>query len=120
MVQARQGWRPQAKEQRVLEDAWKIREPALARLKPALDLIAQAADKSWQALLTHLYTERPPAPCKLLEYELPEKMTADDGKQALLKAIAHYHPDKQMDAAVAEMDMGDDWVVLCEVGLYTR
>jgi len=103
----------EAKEQRVLEDAWKIREPALERLKLKLEAIKAAADKSWQALLAHLYKESPPAPSKLLEYVLPEKMTAADGKKVLLKAIAQYHPDKQVDV-VAEMGMGNDWLVLCE------
>jgi hypothetical protein len=77
-----------ANEQRVLEDASKIRD-VLERLKPKLELIAAVAGKSWQALLAHLYSESPPAPSKLLGYVLPGKMTAANGKNALLKVTGH-------------------------------
>jgi hypothetical protein len=49
-----------AKELRDAEDAWRVREPAMERLKPQLDGITAAADKNWQALLNLLYDEAGP------------------------------------------------------------
>jgi len=83
------------------ENKWK--QPYLDELKDVLAAITTANAGSTDILLKHLYETHPPKgenqtiPTDLLE------------KKKLLKAITHYHPDKQ-----ALHDADKKWFVLCE------
>jgi hypothetical protein len=57
------------------------------------------------AFLKHIYTKHPP---KIGNFKYDEKaVTADNVKKCVMKAITHYHPDKQV-------LFGMEWKILCE------
>jgi hypothetical protein len=70
-----------------------------------LEEIKNAFNKSVYDLLKHIYAKHSP---EINDYVLPE-MGADNIKKVLLKAISHYHPDKQ-----STRGKGKNWEYLCE------
>eukprot|EP01138_Halocafeteria_seosinensis_P012133 gb/GECG01012401.1/.p1 GENE.gb/GECG01012401.1/~~gb/GECG01012401.1/.p1 ORF type:complete len:451 (+),score=65.95 gb/GECG01012401.1/:1-1353(+) len=79
------------------------RGPILEELQPELDAL-KAADLSAYALLKYVYEKHPPKESA----HVLGPLDSDNLKKTLIKAISHYHPDK---------NAGKDslqWTVLCE------
>lgn len=105
----------------------KQRAPTMTKLKPKLDAMDAATAKfegklyKGYALLVHLYEVLPPklpppkkpkaTPEVDIDFKEAMKNLDRDSKEAmkkaLLKAVTHYHPDKNRKAGV-------EWLVLCE------
>jgi signal recognition particle GTPase len=81
------------------------RQPYLDELKDVLIAIKNAKNHSSKKLLEHIYQNHPP---KNPEHKL-EEITTDNMKKILLKAVSHYHPDRQANYANDRK-----WVILCE------
>ena len=92
----------------------KQREPILLLLKPKLDEMNNEMNKFQSkafkaiALINHLYAKIPPK----CTHTVPNDLKDDDNdgiKKCILKAIRHYHTDKQFNKCE-----GMEWFVLCE------
>lgn len=70
-----------------------------------LEAIKNAFNKSVYDLLKHIYANHSP---EINDYVLPD-LTSDNIKKVVLKAIQHYHPDKQ-----SPRGKGKNWEYLCE------
>lgn len=110
---ARQGIEKYRKEKEAFDakEVEKVREPTLIKLKPVLDKIKEQIGKSeskqYQShlLLLHIYGVNPPKKGSLID-----NLDRDDKEQmkkAVLKAVTHYHPDKNK-------EHGMEWLILCE------
>jgi hypothetical protein len=100
----------------------KLRAPTLTELKPELDKIKEKLNiyesKQFKCyeLLKHVYsTHMPPTieekKCQEINEELKivDKNDREKMKKLCLKAVNHYHPDKQKNK-----EKGIKWYVLCE------
>jgi hypothetical protein len=80
----------------------------LQELETELQEMKEAAQKSWQSLLRHLYQKHPPK--HFPEYSAPAEPFDDaSASKVILGAIRHYHPDK-----IDEKVHGMKWKVHCE------
>jgi len=78
------------------------RTKLLEELKDELDKIKAEKDRGALFLLDFLYKNHPPKLAVSFVF-VPPPPTVEDGlKKALLKAITHYHPDRQNNATIKE------------------
>ncbi|XP_013390038.1 uncharacterized protein LOC106158541 [Lingula anatina] len=91
------------------EDVWqKKREKYLEKLSEDLKKLKESANGLPESYLRFIYKTFPPkGENKKLDEEALDSGEHDSIKKVLLKAIQHYHPDRQK-------EHGEQWVVLCE------
>jgi hypothetical protein len=95
------------------ENTRRLDEEANAAKKPFLDALAselaalEEANKDTAALLAHIYDKHPPR-------KGGSRDTAAELKKQVLRAISHYHPDKNSAPLGERVDEAGKWSVLCE------